>query len=81
MQRLQATRRFDTHRQEANMVNALSKVCTDLPEDCYDDTFLGQHDELAKLSLRIVSDPSRLDNALAAVAERRTSVDPSPLVS
>jgi mitochondrial fission protein ELM1 len=71
MQRLQAARRFDTHRQEGNTINPLSKVCPGLPEECYDTAFLSQHDELARLGLRIQSKPSHLDDAIHAVSERR----------
>ena len=74
MRRLQAARRFDTHRQEGNTINPLSRVCADLPVDCYDSAFLSQHDEVARLSLGITSNSARFDNALAAIAERRTSL-------
>ena len=74
MRRLQAARHFDTHRQEGNTINPLSRVCADLPVDCYDSAFLSQHDEVARLALGITSNPARLDNALAAIAERRTSL-------
>ncbi|EGF97348.1 uncharacterized protein MELLADRAFT_85849 [Melampsora larici-populina 98AG31] len=71
MRRLHAARRFDTHRQEGSTINPLSKVCAGLPEDCYDSTFLTQHNELARHSLRIISNVNHLDNALTAIAARR----------
>jgi hypothetical protein len=49
-------------------------VCADLPEECYDTAFLSQHDDLARLGLRIQTKPSHLDNAISAISERRISL-------
>ena len=67
---------LNTHHQEGNTINPLSRVCADLPVECHDSTFLSQsqHDEVSRLTLGITPNPSRLDNALTAIAEGRTSL-------
>jgi hypothetical protein len=68
MQRLQATRRFDTHREPGNTINPLAKVCTKLPESCYDSSFLSQYGEVQQVTLGMKSNSSHLDDAVASIS-------------